>query len=135
MVNAIGAGTLRRNDVESSTTVIALAVAREVGGQRYIAMSAGMVALDFPLLRYFDSLLLQAAAPTPSARRRLRVARSSQGHKRNSSPNRGAVSFRLMSSVRCSCRDGGPVVVGRGKRRVGWLPATRMPSALRDGVS
>ena len=43
VVNAIGAGMLRRNDVESTTTVIAVAAAQEVGVQRYIAMSAGAV--------------------------------------------------------------------------------------------
>ena len=46
VINAIGAGTLRRNDVESTTTGIAVAAAEEVGVKRYIAMSAGMVALD-----------------------------------------------------------------------------------------
>ena len=52
IVNAIGAGTLRRNDIESSTTTIAVAAAQEAGVKRYIAMSAGMVALDWPLFKY-----------------------------------------------------------------------------------
>lgn len=52
VVNAIGAGTLRRNDVESMTTANAIAVAEQVGVQRYIAMSAGMVALDWFIFKY-----------------------------------------------------------------------------------
>jgi len=52
VVNAIGAGTLRRNDIESSTTGVAVAAAQDVGVDRYIAMSAGMVALDWPLFTY-----------------------------------------------------------------------------------
>ena len=52
VVNAIGAGTLRRNDVESTTTAIAVATAEELGIERYIAMSAGMVALDWFLFKY-----------------------------------------------------------------------------------
>jgi uncharacterized protein YbjT (DUF2867 family) len=52
LVNAIGAGTLRRNDVESTTTAVAVAVAHEVGVERYIAISAGMVALDWPIFKY-----------------------------------------------------------------------------------
>ena len=52
VVNAIGAGTLRRNDIESSTTAVAVAAAQQVGVDRYIAMSAGMVALDWPLFKY-----------------------------------------------------------------------------------
>jgi uncharacterized protein YbjT (DUF2867 family) len=52
VVNAIGAGTLRRNDVESSTTTVAVAAAQDVGVDRYIAMSAGMVALDWPFFKY-----------------------------------------------------------------------------------
>ena len=52
VVNAIGAGTLRHNEVESSTTAVALAAAQVCGIQRYIAMSAGMVALDWPLFKY-----------------------------------------------------------------------------------
>jgi uncharacterized protein YbjT (DUF2867 family) len=55
VVNAIGAGTLRRNDVESTTTAIAVGAAQEVGVERYIAMSAGMVALDWVILKYFGS--------------------------------------------------------------------------------
>jgi uncharacterized protein YbjT (DUF2867 family) len=52
VVNAIGAGTLRHNDVESSTTAAAVAAAEEVGVHRYIAMSAGMVALDWFVFKY-----------------------------------------------------------------------------------
>jgi uncharacterized protein YbjT (DUF2867 family) len=52
VVNTIGAGTLRRNDMESTTTAIAVATAQEVGVPRYIAMSAGMVALDWWIFKY-----------------------------------------------------------------------------------
>jgi uncharacterized protein YbjT (DUF2867 family) len=52
VVNAIGAGTLRRNNVESTTTAVAVAATEEVGIQRYIAISAGMVALDWFLFKY-----------------------------------------------------------------------------------
>jgi uncharacterized protein YbjT (DUF2867 family) len=52
VVNAIGAGTLRRNDVESTTTTAAVAAAQDVGVSRYIAMSAGMVALDWFFFKY-----------------------------------------------------------------------------------
>jgi hypothetical protein len=52
VVNAIGGGTLRHNDVESATTAIAVAAAEETGVQRYIAMSAGMVVLDWFLFKY-----------------------------------------------------------------------------------
>jgi len=52
VVNAIGAGTLRRNDVESTTTLSAVAAAEAVGIRRYIAISAGMVALDWFLFKY-----------------------------------------------------------------------------------
>ena len=52
VVNVIGRGTLRRNDVASTTTAIAVPAAQEVGIQRYIAMSAGMVALDWPFFKY-----------------------------------------------------------------------------------
>src|SRR5262249_25266840 len=41
LVNTIGGGTLRRNDVASSTTVIATA-AQDEHVKRYIAMSAAM---------------------------------------------------------------------------------------------
>jgi uncharacterized protein YbjT (DUF2867 family) len=53
VVNVIGGGTLRRNDVASSTTAVALAAAEETNVKRYIAISAGMVALDWPLFKYF----------------------------------------------------------------------------------
>ena len=52
VVNAIGAGTLRRNDVESTATAIAVAAAQEAHVKRYFAMSAGMVALDWMLFKY-----------------------------------------------------------------------------------
>jgi uncharacterized protein YbjT (DUF2867 family) len=52
VVNAIGSGTLRKNEVESSTTAVAVVAAQQVGISRYIAMSAGMVALDWPLFNY-----------------------------------------------------------------------------------
>jgi hypothetical protein len=52
VINAIGAGTLRSNDIESTTTATAVSAAEEVGIQRYIAMSAGMVVLDWPLFKY-----------------------------------------------------------------------------------
>jgi kynurenine 3-monooxygenase len=52
VVNVIGGGTLRRNDVASSTSAIVVAAAQEVGVKRYIAMSAGLVALDWPLFEY-----------------------------------------------------------------------------------
>ena len=52
VINAIGSGSLRKSDVESSTTAVAVATAQQVGISRYIAMSAGMVALDWPLFNY-----------------------------------------------------------------------------------
>ena len=52
VVNVIGGGTLRKNDVASTTSRIAVAAAEEVGVHRYIAMSAGMVALDWALFKY-----------------------------------------------------------------------------------
>lgn len=52
VVNAIGAGTLRRNNVESTTTLTAVAATEEAGIRRYIAMSAGMVTLDWFLFKY-----------------------------------------------------------------------------------
>jgi len=52
VVNVIGGGTLRKNDVASTTSRIAVAAAEEVGVRRYIAMSAGMVALDWALFKY-----------------------------------------------------------------------------------
>lgn len=52
VVNVIGGGTLRKNDVESTTTTVAVAAAKEVGVDRYFAMSAGMVALDWVFLKY-----------------------------------------------------------------------------------
>ena len=52
VVNVIGGGTLRKNDVESTTSTVAVAAAEEVGVHRYIAISAGMVALDWALFKY-----------------------------------------------------------------------------------
>jgi len=52
VVNVIGGGTLRRNDVASSTSAVAVPAAQEVGVKRYIAMPAGMVALDWPFFKY-----------------------------------------------------------------------------------
>jgi uncharacterized protein YbjT (DUF2867 family) len=52
VVNAIGAGTLRRNVVESTTTTVAVAAAQDAGIRRYIGMSAGMVALDWFFFKY-----------------------------------------------------------------------------------
>jgi len=52
VVSVIGGGTLRRNHVASATAATAIAAAQEVGVQRYMAMSAGMVALDWPLFKY-----------------------------------------------------------------------------------
>ena len=50
VVNVIGGGTLCKNDVESTTSAVAVAAATEVGVDRYLAISAGMVALDHDLL-------------------------------------------------------------------------------------
>ena len=52
VVNVIGSGTLRRNEVASTATAIAVAAALDVRVQRYIAISAGMVALEWPLFKY-----------------------------------------------------------------------------------
>lgn len=52
VINAIGAGTLRRNAIESTTTAVAVAAAQEVGVERYFAISAGMVAFDWMLFKY-----------------------------------------------------------------------------------
>src|SRR5215831_9795686 len=52
VVNVIGGGTLRRNEVASSTSAVAVPAAQDAGVKRYIAMSAGMVALDWPLFKY-----------------------------------------------------------------------------------
>ena len=52
VVNVIGGATLRRNDVASSASAVVVAAAQEVGAKRYIAISAGMVALDWPLFKY-----------------------------------------------------------------------------------
>jgi len=52
VVNAIGGGKLKKNDVASTTTTIAVSAAEEVGVNRYITISAGMVALDWALFKY-----------------------------------------------------------------------------------
>src|SRR6516225_8165452 len=52
VVNVVGGGTLRRNDVASSTSAVVVAAAQDAGVNRYFAMSAGMVALDWPLFQY-----------------------------------------------------------------------------------
>src|SRR5215469_6889238 len=52
VVNVIGGGTLRGNDVASSTSAVAVAAAQEIGARRYIAMSAGMVAVEWPFFKY-----------------------------------------------------------------------------------
>lgn len=52
VLNVIGGGTLRKNDVESTTTTVAVTAATESGVHRYVAMSAGMVALDGVLFKY-----------------------------------------------------------------------------------
>jgi len=52
LVNTIGGGTLRKNVVASSTTVIATAAAQDEHVKRYIAMSAAMVALDWKFFKY-----------------------------------------------------------------------------------
>ena len=52
VVNVIGGGTLRRNDVASTTSAAAVAAAQDARVQRYFAMSAGMVALDWLLFRH-----------------------------------------------------------------------------------
>src|SRR5262250_1104079 len=52
VVNVIGGGTLRRNDVASTTTAVAVAAALDAGIERYIAMSAGMVAVEWPFFKY-----------------------------------------------------------------------------------
>ena len=52
VVNVIGGGTLRRNDVASSTTGAAVAAALDAGIERYIAVSAGMVAVEWPFFKY-----------------------------------------------------------------------------------
>ncbi len=52
VVNVIGGGTLRRNDVASSATAVVVPTVEATGIKRYIAMSAGMVALDWPLFKY-----------------------------------------------------------------------------------
>jgi hypothetical protein len=47
VVNVIGGGTLGRNDVASSASAVIVPTVEAVGIKRYIAMSAGMVALDW----------------------------------------------------------------------------------------
>jgi len=52
VVNVIGRGTLRKNDVASTTSTVAVAAAEHAGVHRYVAISAGMVALEWPLFKY-----------------------------------------------------------------------------------
>ena len=52
IVNVIGGGTLRKNDVASTTSAVTVAAANQVGVHRYVAISAGMVALDWALFKY-----------------------------------------------------------------------------------
>ena len=52
VVNVIGGGTLRKNEVASTTTTLAVAAAEQANVPRYIAISAGMVALDWVLFKY-----------------------------------------------------------------------------------
>ena len=52
VVNVIGGGTLRRNDVASSATAVVVPAVKAASIKRYIAMSAGMVALEWPLFKY-----------------------------------------------------------------------------------
>ena len=52
VVNTIGGGTLRKNDVESSTSAIAVDAAQDVHVNRYIAISAAMVTLDWKFFKY-----------------------------------------------------------------------------------
>src|SRR5215469_13047536 len=52
VVNVIGSGTLRKNDVASTTSTVAVAAAEHAGVHRYVAISAGMVALEWPLFKY-----------------------------------------------------------------------------------
>lgn len=52
VVNVIGGGTLKKNDVASTTSAVAVAASEEAGVRRYFAMSAGMVALDWVLFKY-----------------------------------------------------------------------------------
>jgi putative NADH-flavin reductase len=52
VVNVIGGGTLRRNDVASSASAVVVPAVQAAGIKRYIAMSAAMVALAWPLFKY-----------------------------------------------------------------------------------
>lgn len=52
VVNVIGGGTLRRNNVASTATANAVAAAQDAVVRRYIAISAGMVALEWPFFKY-----------------------------------------------------------------------------------
>ena len=53
VVNTISGGTLRRNNVESTAAAAAVAAAQEAGIERYIAISAAMVALEWKFFKYF----------------------------------------------------------------------------------
>ena len=52
VVNTIGGGTLRRNVVESTTTAAAVTAAQDARVERYIAISAAMVALEWKFFKY-----------------------------------------------------------------------------------
>jgi uncharacterized protein YbjT (DUF2867 family) len=52
VVNTISAGTLRRNQIVSRTTAVAVAAARSMRVTRYIAMSSYLVTVDWPIFRY-----------------------------------------------------------------------------------
>lgn len=72
IVNAIGSGTLRKNDVESNTTAVAVAAAQQVGIPRYIAMSAGIPAVG---IGGDGTNSLQCRARIPKCKRSGRPAR------------------------------------------------------------
>jgi uncharacterized protein YbjT (DUF2867 family) len=52
VINGIGGSTLRRNEVASSAPAVVVPTVEAAGIERYIAMSAGMVALDWLLFKY-----------------------------------------------------------------------------------
>lgn len=52
VVNAISAGTLRRSQIVSRTTGVAVAAAQSMRVTRYIAMSSCLVTVGWPIFRY-----------------------------------------------------------------------------------
>jgi putative NADH-flavin reductase len=52
VVNTISGGTLRRNQIVSRTTGVAVAAAQAMGVTRYIAMSSYLVTIDWPIFRF-----------------------------------------------------------------------------------